>query len=189
MAAEPKTAEEKARDKAKDDVYAFDEDFKQRHLWKVGVADRAEKRITERRLLGGALRAVATTARRIAHHRAPCPLLGDAERGEVWVMDADGGNAVAAHEEHGAGKRRRAVARRDAGAVRVRLERGVRDLLQPKLFVVPAAGGAARLWRGLRRRRRGAAWSKDGASIYFIANLGVHSELFVDRGDRRTPRR
>ena len=40
------------------------------------------------------LHAVAATARRIAHQRAPNPLFGDAEQGEVWVMDADGADAV-----------------------------------------------------------------------------------------------
>src|SRR5436190_296032 len=32
-APDPKTADEKEREKAKDDVFAFDEDFKQAHLW------------------------------------------------------------------------------------------------------------------------------------------------------------
>ena len=37
VAPEAKTAAEKAREKAKDDVYAFDEDYKQVHLWRVEV--------------------------------------------------------------------------------------------------------------------------------------------------------
>ena len=58
------------------------------------------------------------------------PVLGDADRGEVWVMDADGGNAADADQEHGGRKRRQPVARRRAGPVPVGLERAVRDLLQ-----------------------------------------------------------
>jgi dipeptidyl aminopeptidase/acylaminoacyl peptidase len=37
VAPEAKTAAEKAREKAKDDVYTFDEDFKQAHLWRVDL--------------------------------------------------------------------------------------------------------------------------------------------------------
>ncbi len=30
----------------KDDVFAYDENYKQQHLWKIAVADGAEKRLT-----------------------------------------------------------------------------------------------------------------------------------------------
>ena len=93
-AAEPKSADEKAREKAKDDVFAFDEYFKQQHLWKVGVANKAEQRIS-----GGADYSVtdydlSRDGRAIAFHKAPSPLFGDAGRGEVWVMGADGSAGV-----------------------------------------------------------------------------------------------
>src|SRR5262249_35600853 len=45
-APEPKTENEKARDKAKDDVYAYDENYKQTHIWKVTLANGTESRIT-----------------------------------------------------------------------------------------------------------------------------------------------
>ena len=55
------------------------------------MATRAESRVTS----GGfsiLSYELSADGRRIAHHRAPSTVLGDAERGEVWVMDADGGN-------------------------------------------------------------------------------------------------
>lgn len=42
IAPEPKTDEDTARDKLRDDVFRFDENFKQRHVWKVAVADGIE---------------------------------------------------------------------------------------------------------------------------------------------------
>ena len=50
-----------------------------------------------------------------------------------------------------------------------------------RLFVAPASGGAARVVIGDTEAYDvdRAAWSKDGTSIYFLANLGVHEELFV----------
>jgi Tol biopolymer transport system component len=46
-AADPRTADEKARERQKDDVYAYDENFKQTHLWKVAVASKSETKITD----------------------------------------------------------------------------------------------------------------------------------------------
>ena len=62
LASDPKTAAEKAQDKAKDDIYAYDEDFKQTHLWKVDVATRQADAHHERRVLGGLVPTVAATA-------------------------------------------------------------------------------------------------------------------------------
>ena len=53
-APEEKTAEEKDRDKNKDDVFVFDEDYKQPHLWKVTVADCAADNGLHGRLVVGA---------------------------------------------------------------------------------------------------------------------------------------
>ena len=93
LAPDPKPADQVAREKEKDDVYAFDENFQQRHLWKVDVATGAETRVTsgDFSVLSYELSRDGT---RIAHHRAPSPNFGDGDRGEVWVMDASGGNAV-----------------------------------------------------------------------------------------------
>src|SRR5262249_25271239 len=92
-APEAKTAEEKARDKNKDDVYSYDENYKQTHLWKVGVSSRTESRIA-----GGDLSVTSYTlsddGKKIAHHRWPTPLFGSNGDGEVWVMNADGSSAV-----------------------------------------------------------------------------------------------
>ncbi len=47
-----------------------------------------------------------------------------------------------------------------------------------KLFLVPAAGGTARvLLPDVPYGIEEAAWSADGKSIYFTANMGVHNEL------------
>src|SRR5258708_1119978 len=45
-APDAKSDEQKARDKVKDDVFMFDEDYQQQHLWTVSVPVGAEHRIT-----------------------------------------------------------------------------------------------------------------------------------------------
>ena len=76
LAEEPLSEEEKRRKEAKDDVFAYDEDYKQQHLWKVSVEDGTEVRIT-----GGDFSILeyrlSRDGSRIAHHRAPTPLIDD----------------------------------------------------------------------------------------------------------------
>ena len=59
-----------------------------------------------------------------------------------------------------------------------------------RLFVAPAGGGAARAVVGETEPVDvdRAIWSKDGKSIYFLANLGVHEELFVVPASGGKPR-
>jgi Tol biopolymer transport system component len=54
-------------------------------------------------------------------------------------------------------------------------------LQRPSVRGTPPAAGAARVVVGENEPIDvdRAAWSKDGRSIYFLANLGVHEELFV----------
>src|SRR5262245_9752896 len=102
-APEAKTPEEKARDKNKDDVYAYDENFKHTHLWKVQVA--AAERATaapagnyETKISFGDFSIttyqLSDDGKKIVFHRAPTPLLGSGAESEVWVMNADGSSPV-----------------------------------------------------------------------------------------------
>lgn len=177
-AAEAKSDELKAREKAKDDVFQYDEDYQQVHLWKVAVESKAEHRITEGNysIIGYTL---SEDGMKIAMHRAPTPLLGDAEQGEVWVMQADGTNArLITHNHVG---ETRAILSPDNSQVLflAAADRNFNTYYNAKVFVAPAGGGEPRLLMpDLPYEVMDAAWAKDGKSIYFLANMGVHSELF-----------
>ena len=185
-APEAKTADEKAREKDKDDVYAYDEDYKQTHLWTVNVAARRETRVTTGDY-SVTCYDLSADGRKIALHRAPTPLLGSSADGEVWVINADGSGAVQVTKNAVPEDEARAVAGRRAAAVPLGVERALRELLQRPVVRRAAAGGAARIVVGDNEPYDvdRAAWSKDGKSIYFVANLGVHAELFVSAGRRR----
>src|SRR5580692_8295635 len=88
-AADPKSDELKAREKVKDDVIMFDEDYQQQHLWNVAVASKAEHRITKGdfSVLGYNL---SNDGKKIVFHCAPTPLIEDSDQSEVWLMDAAG---------------------------------------------------------------------------------------------------
>ena len=185
LATDAKSAEERDRDRLQDDVYAFEEtNFKHRHLWSTDL-DGQTKKITDGAWTVGNYE-LSADGKRIAMHRTPGPLLGFNERGEVWVMDADGGNAKQITSN--------AVSEGDASlspdgstvlftsASNDKFEHYYND----KLFVAPAAGGAARvLIPDAPYEVENAMWSKDGRSIYFTANMGVHNEIMkVDVASR-----
>jgi dipeptidyl aminopeptidase/acylaminoacyl peptidase len=179
-AAEPKTADEKAREKARDDAYAYDENFKHTHVWKIVVASKAETRITDG-FFSVSDYELSGDGRTMTYLRAPTPLLGDGDKSEVWVANADGSNAVQV-TKNTVQETSPAISPDNASVLFISGSNArFETYYNGRLFVAPAAGGPARVLVGetepLDVDR--AIWSPDGTSIYFLANLGVHEELFV----------
>ena len=188
-AAEPKTADEKAREKARDDVYLYDENYKQTHIWKVAVDSKAETRITDGdfSVTGYEL---SEDGRKISYLRAPTPLLGDGDKSEVWVSNADGTGAVQV-TKNTVQETAPALSPDNSSVLFVSGSNGrFETYYNGRLFVAPAGGGAAHVVVGESQPIDvdRAIWSKDGRSIYFLANLGVHEELFVVPAAGGTPR-
>jgi dipeptidyl aminopeptidase/acylaminoacyl peptidase len=189
VAADPKSAEEKKKDRLQDDVFAFDEDYKQRHLFRVatgGDGPQKGERLTEGdySVIGFRL---SDDGMRIAHHRSVSPLVDNRDEGEVWLMDADGGNAMQLTDntvsEFGAQLS-------PDGAHVMFLSDSSADFetyFNDNIFVLPAAGGAHRvLYEDMPHEVNGARWAPDG-SIYFTANTGVRTELFHGTLDDDAP--
>ncbi len=177
-AADAKTEEQKARDKLKDDVFMFDENFEQQHLWNVSASSQAEKRITKGNysILSYNL---SRDGKMLVIHRAPSPLLEDSDQSEVWVMEANGGNPRQITTNHV--QESEAVLSPDNSQVLFlsQANQSFDTYYNRKVFVMPAGGGAAKvLMPNLPYEVDNAAWSKDGKSIFFLANMGVHAELF-----------
>ena len=179
-APDAKTPEEKKKDKLADDVFAFDEDYKQHHLFRVapdGAGPQQADRITEGdySVIGFQL---SDDGMRIAHHRSLSPLVDNRDEGEVWIMDVDGGNAVQLTDntvsEFGAQLS-------PDGTQLMFLSDSSADFetyFNDNIFVMPAAGGAHRvLYEDMTHEVNSARWAPDG-SIYFTANTGVRTELF-----------
>jgi dipeptidyl aminopeptidase/acylaminoacyl peptidase len=196
LAPEAKTASEKAREKAKDDMFAFDEDFKQTHLWRVEVGPRRggpASTANPTRVTGGDYAVgsfqIAGDGNRIVHLRAPSPLFGAADRSEVWVMDADGRHARAL-TANGVTEANPRLSPDGAtvlftAAANARFE----SYYNAKAFAVPIAGGPPRLVTpaDFPYEVERAEWSKDGRSIYFVANTGLRSQLFAVAAGGGTP--
>jgi len=179
-APEAKNAEDKARDRVKDDVYAYDENYKQTHLWKVTVASKAEARITDGDFSVTDYN-LSEDGRKIAYLRAPTPLLGSGDESEVWIANADGTSAVQL-TKNGVQESNAALSPDDTQVLFISGSNArFETYYNGRLFLVPASGGTARVLVGENEPYDvdRATWSNDGKSIYFVANLGVHEELFV----------
>ncbi|HEV3060196.1 MAG TPA: S9 family peptidase [Vicinamibacterales bacterium] len=178
IAAEPRTADERDRERARDDLYVYGDDFKQRHLWKVSVATGGEQPITS-----GDWSVISYRLSRDGQHlaiaRAPSPLASDGDHTEIWTMDASGqnGRAVTSNgveelDPELSPDNRQLLFIAGAGA---RLE----PYYNQNLFVVPASGGTpTALFPDFPYEFDRATWAPDGRSILAVVNMGLHSEIF-----------
>ncbi|HEV2445463.1 MAG TPA: hypothetical protein VGS58_06055, partial [Candidatus Sulfopaludibacter sp.] len=143
-AADPKTEQQKAREKAKDDVFLFDENYQQQHVWRVGVADKSEHRITQGDYSVVSFQ-LSEDGSKIALHRAPTPLLEDSDQGEVWVMDSTGAGARQITHNR-VGESNAALSPDNSRVLFLSQSNQNYDIYyNAKLFVAPAAGGEARV--------------------------------------------
>lgn len=178
VASEDKTQDQKDKEKAKDDVYAFEENYQQRHLWKVTVGDGVEQRMTQGDF---SIRNydLSSDGTKIVFSRAPAPILEVGDQSEVWIMNADGTGGIQLTNNgvsEGGG-----TLSPDGTQVLVQASANAKweKYYNSNLFLIPATGGSAReLVPDVGYAIGRAGWSKDGKSIFFVAGMGVHSELF-----------
>ncbi len=180
-ASDEKTPEERERERLQDDVYRFEEtNFKHRHLWAVDLEGKAAK------LTDGDFSveqyAVSPDGSRIALTRSPSPLLEFSHLAEVWVMDASGANARQLTSGNRIAERGLAIS---PDNTRLLFVAGANEAMEGyhngKVFVLPLAGGRPRQVTppSATYDVSSADWSRDGSRVYFVANLGVHDEIFV----------
>lgn len=177
LADEPKTIDERAAARKKDDVFRYDEQFKQKQLWFIEVATGKETRVTSGDSSVTSYR-VSPDGGRLVFERAPTPLLGDAEHGELWTMGADGTGARAL-TSNGVAEEDASVSPDGATVLfRAGANAAFESYYQSTVFIVPVAGGPARLVAPtFPYEIEDASWA-DAHTILVVANMGVHSELF-----------
>ena len=186
IASDPPTADERERSRLRDDVFGFDENYKQRQLWKVVVSTGAETQLTsgDSTVLEYSFSA---DGKRLAVQRAPTPADLDAFRGEVWVMDSGGGNPRALTSNSIEEK----AINVSPDGTQVLFLADTNERFEPyyptNLFIVPASGGTPRLAvPDFKYSFDQAVWTPDGKSIIATVNMGVHSEFFrIDIAGRR----
>jgi dipeptidyl aminopeptidase/acylaminoacyl peptidase len=178
LANDPATSAERERERLKDDLYLFDHDFRQHHLWKIAVDTGAEQKLTD-----GPFSIlwfhVSSDGTQILEQRAPTPLFEDLGRGETWITDSAGQHARQVTSngiEEVDGE-----LSPDNSQVLFTAEASTR--LEPNhtwtVFTVPASGGTPTMTvPDLPYAIEHASWAPDSKTIFGLANMGVHNEIF-----------
>jgi dipeptidyl aminopeptidase/acylaminoacyl peptidase len=177
LASDVRSNAEVERERARDDVFAFDENYQQQHLWRIDVAGGRETRITSGDYSVLSYKA-AVDGRHLVINRAPSPQLNDGERSDVWLIDADGEHATRVTDN----RIQESESELSPDNSQVLFVAGANEALEsyylPNLFVVQANGGRPRpVLPDFPYEVLHASWAKDGRSIYVVANMGVHSEI------------
>ncbi|MEM6705557.1 MAG: S9 family peptidase [Acidobacteriota bacterium] len=182
LASDDKTKEQKARDKRKDDVFAYDENYQQRHLWTVDASSGETTRMTE----GDYSVSSYSLGRdgRFALHVAPTPLFDDSDESEIRLLS--GGELSAPLTKNGVNER---GARLSPNGETVLFGAGANleweGYYNGNVFLMPSAGGTVRLLAEESPHDfQRAEWSSDGKSLFVQANTGARSQIF--RLDPRT---
>jgi dipeptidyl aminopeptidase/acylaminoacyl peptidase len=177
LAADAPTADDRERERRKDDVYALDENVRPHQLWTVSVATGTETAITS-----GPLSVLSYGLSRdgslLVVERGPTPLEDDKHRAELWVMDATGAHArVVTHNDI-----EEIQPELSPDNTRILFLAHTNEKLEPyynsNAFLVPVSGGTPKpLVADFPHAIDQAAWAPDGGSILAVANMGVHSEI------------
>lgn len=175
---DPKTDEEKKREEKKDDVFAFDENYKQQHLWMISPEIKEEQRITEGNYTVRNYQ-ISRDGQKVVISRAPTPLIDDSDEAEVWVMDITGKNGVQLTENN----IYESNARLSPDNAQVLFVAGANDQFDTyyndNIFIVSATGGPSQLlFPDFPYEIQQSRWGHDASTIYATVNMGLHSELF-----------
>lgn len=178
LASEPKSKDEESKEKLKDDVYAYDENFKFRHLWRIGLKDSAAVRITEGEYSVNNYQ-ISNWSNKIIITRGVSPLFNDSDQNELWLIDADGKNQKKLTNN----RVTESSAELSPDGSQVLFVANANEnfdfYYNDKLFVVSALGGAPKLLtKGFPYEVNQAHWAKDGKNIYLLANTGLESQIF-----------
>ena len=178
LASDERTAEQQAREDDKDDVYAFEEDFQQQHLWTVMVATGVTTRVTEGDYSVLAYE-LSRDGRRIAVHRGPNPVLEHRDASEVWMMGSDGSDPRRLTANHVPESGAQVSPDGSHVLFLARANDRFEKYYNSNILLVPSSGGPVRILApDLPYEFSRAAWSLDGDAVFAVANMGVHSELF-----------
>jgi len=178
LANDPPTDAERERERLRDDVYAFDQDFRQHHLWKIAVDTGVEQKLTD-----GPFSIlwfhVSADGTRILEQRAPTPLFEDLGRGETWITDAAGQNA----RQVTSNGIEEVDGELSPDNTQVLFTAEANPRLAPNytwtLFTVPATGGTPTMTMPeFPYAIEHASWAPDGKTVFGLVNMGVHNEIF-----------
>ncbi len=179
LADDADSKETKEANKRSGDVFSYDRNYHQRHLWLLDLAAKGEKRVTEGNLsiLEYALSRDGTT---LVYSAALSPLVDDEDKGEIYIRPLAGAEALRLTSNHVAEHGARLSP--DGRSVLFTADTNERfePYYQGHLFMVPATGGAPRMLASeFRDDIADAKWARGGTTIVLRANGGVRVQIWA----------
>jgi len=179
QASDPKTDEEEQQAKLNDDVYAKDENYKQVHLWTMGLEDSEAHRLTEGDFSVNRY-SLSRDGNTIVHSRGISPLYDESTTNEIWLMNNKG-------------EQPRQLSFNNIPESSASLSPDGRQILfiaganeafdsyyNSNLFLLPAKGGdPVMLLEDIPYDINAARWTGEGKSILLLMNMGAESQLFT----------
>jgi len=175
------TKEEIKRKKLKDDVKCFENDYKQRHLWKVAVDTGEEIKITKGDFSVGRY-SLSYDGSMIALRIADSPVREEMDKSEVWVMNSDGSNMKRITKNNFSESGERISPDNKKVLFLASANEDFEYYYNSNLFVVSIDGEKIKmLIKDFPYEIQQAEWSDKGSYIFIKANMGVHTEIFKVR--------
>jgi len=176
---EADTELEKKRKEKKDDVFQYDENFKQRHLWRFDLDTKKATRITEGdfSVLGFNL---SKKGDKILFSKSPTPLFGDGYLSEIWIMDANGANARQLTNNQVAENNPRFSPDGSQVLFVCGCNAAFESYYNDKVFLMPSDGSrpATLALPEIPYEINNAEWAADGKSLLLSANMGLEVQLW-----------
>jgi dipeptidyl aminopeptidase/acylaminoacyl peptidase len=176
LAQEPLTADERRRQRDRDDAEVVDESFRWSHLWTFDLESGRTERLTRGEFVVSDPQ-WSPDGTRIAYVTRPTTRVDDSAWADVWVTDLSG-QARKLFENDGPDTSPRWSPDGRTIALSAKPQPGNTQWFS-RLYLVPAAGGAPRiLLEDEDVDFSTPIWSPDGRVVYWSTGLGTRTELF-----------
>lgn len=188
VAARVPTPEEETKQKEKDDAEVVDKDFRFTRLWILELDSLKPREVVSGEFMVGDPQ-WSPDGSQIAYTVTPTPKADDSRFSDVHVLNVSSGQTRKLFEGAGPDGNPRWSPDGAWIAIRTKPARNA-GILQSKLAVVPAAGGAPRALAGDFRYEPGVPmWAPDGKSLLFWSQVKTRGELFRVALDGSAPKR
>ena len=178
IASEPKDKSQLEREEKGNDIYKFEQNYQQKHLWKTSIDGTPAKRVTYGDYSVTRYK-LSQDGKKIIYHRAPSPLLDAALENEIWIMDEDGSDAKQITKNTNPEEGAELSPNNKSILFLSWTNENDEPYFETNLFLTDNKGKRPQQLLGeFDHDIEQAHWSKDSSTIYFNANLGVHNELF-----------
>jgi dipeptidyl aminopeptidase/acylaminoacyl peptidase len=176
LAQDPLSADDRRRQRERDDAVVVDETFRWTHIWVADVETGKTKRVTQGQFVVSDPQ-WAPDAKSIAYVSRPNTKIDDGAWSDVWVTDLDG-KTRKFFENAGPDTSPRWSPDGRTLAIASKPQSGNTQWYD-KLYLFPAAGGAPRvLLQTFDLDFTGPIWSPDGRIVFWSTGQGTKTNLF-----------